>query len=67
MEMSALTLPWQVLTAMFLLFLYKNGLIYSFIEPTILVDFAAGDLIVQVTPLWCKLTANGSRLSTTSK
>ena len=45
MVTSALTLPWQVLTAMFLLFLYKNGLIYSFIEPNILVDFAAGDLI----------------------
>ena len=40
MVTSALTLLWQVLTAMFLVFLYKNGLIYSFIEPTILGDMA---------------------------
>ena len=38
MVTSALTLPWQVLTAMFLLFLYKKGLIYSFIQLTILVN-----------------------------
>ena len=46
MVMSALMLPWQVLTGMFLLFLYKNGLIYSFIGPTIL-----GDMAPKILPL----------------